>query len=191
MPCMMINVCLLFISSCSSVLCISDAMGTPTPNPSTGPSWQEHRLPDGALYWSRQLSLPSSSQSRRLVFVVTDLDLRESDILSRVDFFLSTSSAHIEKDLRQAQKAGGFKVTLEGYGDSEVWITPSSNAAIKPSIEPLPGAGPNELKIIWVDHATRTVRDTDEDKKSTRALQDEVIYRKLTGGFVHETFRTH
>lgn len=167
----------------------------PAPDPSKNLLvWQEHRLPDGALYWSRQISLPSSSQDRPIAFVVTDLDLREADILSRVDYFLATSMPYIEKDLQRAQDAKGFKVTLEGDENSEVWITLSSNAAsgtTRPSIQSLPGVGSNDLKILWVDHAERIMRESNEDKERPGAFQDEVIYRALIDGFICEIYRAH
>lgn len=154
----------------------------PIPRPAKAPSWQEHRLPDGSLYWSRPLALTFSPHSRPILAVVTDIDLRETEVLARVDDFLSHSSPDIEKEVQFARHEHGFQ---EDSG-KEVWLTLSSggpiqttssafSSPVQPSYHFTNGLGTDsEFKTIWIDHNSRTVKGNG----NSNGVQDEIIYRK-------------
>lgn len=128
------------------------------------PQWNEHRLPDGSMYWSRPISydLP-------MLLLVTDIDLREHGALGRVENFLARSSATTDEELDGAAEMGQ---------ERDIWLAFSSGPMTKTntlSTPITPTADPNAFRIIMVDHSKRTTLPHIDGK--SKDSDDEVSFR--------------
>lgn len=147
-----------------------------TPRTLLIPQWNEHRLPDGSLYWSRPLSydLP-------MLLLVTDIDLRETGALGRVENFLARSTATSSEGLEGAAELGQ---------ERDIWLAfsgpaPNPEFKSKPTFQALAQgttrqeavspSDPSAFKIVMVDHAKRTtLPHIDRPHKES---EDEVSFR--------------
>lgn len=140
------------------------------------PQWNEHRLPDGSLYWSRPLSydLP-------MLLLVTDIDLREQGALGRVENFLARSTATSGEELEGAAELGQERdiwlafsgpVLAETKGKAAAG---SGDHAVGSAGIPISPSDPSAFKIVMVDHAKRTTLPHIES--SRKDSEDEIAFR--------------
>jgi hypothetical protein len=140
------------------------------------PQWNEHRLPDGSLYWSRPISydLP-------MLLLVTDIDLRETGALGRVENFLARSTATSDEELEGAAELGQERDIWLAFSGSVPTSQPKSKFASQNQAErtteqePISPSDPSAFKIVMVDHAKRTtLPHIDRPHKES---EDEVSFR--------------
>src|SRR5258708_5533886 len=146
--------------------------------------WQEHRLPDGALYWPRPFHLPHAPAfipAYDIVEVVTDIALREPDTLHRLNSFLLASAPDIGEEIQKPAPPG----QPVGGRDSgrEVWVSareddgkPTSSTSFRGSIS---GANVKAFKIVWLDHYGRSLKEGDNDRERAKEISDDIVFREL------------
>ncbi|KAF8309565.1 hypothetical protein DL93DRAFT_2085457 [Clavulina sp. PMI_390] len=144
------------------------------------PQWNEHRLPDGSLYWSRPISydLP-------MLLLVTDIDLRETGALNRVENFLARSTATSGEELEGAAELGQERdIWLSFFGPVMSGTKAKGPAALERGNNdhvigkaglPLTPTDPSAFKIIMVDHAKRTTLPH-IDHASKDSAEDDVAF---------------
>lgn len=152
------------------------------------PQWNEHRLPDGSLYWSRPISydLP-------MLLLVTDIDLREQGALGRVENFLARSTATSGEELEGAAELGqerdiwlAFSSPLSGGARGKgkapsIFQDQSQASQLQTPVSP---SDPSQFKIVMVDHAKRTTLPHIESAR--KESEDEISFRKFRIGLFDE-----
>lgn len=147
-----------------------------TPRTLLIPQWNEHRLPDGSLYWSRPISydLP-------MLLLVTDIDLRETGALSRVENFLARSTATSGEELEGAAELGQERDIWLAFSGAVPNLQFKTKSASQSRTQGITGqatvseSDPSAFKIVMVDHAKRTtLPHIDRPHKES---EDEVSFR--------------
>lgn len=145
------------------------------------PQWNEHRLPDGSLYWSRPISydLP-------MLLLVTDIDLREQGALGRVENFLARSTATSGEELEGAAELGqerdiwlAFSTAVRATSEWKGKAPSISHDRVQGSEQqtPVSPSDPSQFKIVMVDHAKRTTLPHIES--SRKESEDEISFREF------------
>lgn len=140
------------------------------------PQWNEHRLPDGSLYWSRPISydLP-------MLLLVTDIDLRETGALGRVENFLARSTATSGEELGGAVELGQERDIWLAFSGPVLTSESKSKAIHRNQAqriteqEPVSPSDPSAFKIVMVDHAKRTTLPHID--RAHKESEDEVSFR--------------
>ena len=149
--------------------------------------WKEHRLPDGAIYWTRPFHLqhtPAFTPAYDIVEVVTDIDLREPETVHRLNSFLLASAPNIGEEIQKpaplGQPAGGRDSGRELWvtareDDGNPLHTPMPSTSLRGSIS---GAHVKAFKIVWLDHYGRGLKEGDNDRERAAEISDDIVFRK-------------
>lgn len=123
--------------------------------------WNEHRLSQGPIYWSRPVS-----SNPPLLYLVTDIDLRRPGALGQVENFLKDSPA----------TSAGDDATANGH-ERDIYLALSNNATkteyMSPPITP---TGSSAFKVMVVDHSKKTILPYVEGGEEGTSAKDAAGY---------------
>lgn len=149
------------------------AAAPPVPRTILIPKWDEHRLPDGTLYWSRLLSYDTPALA-----LVTDIDLRESGTLAKIEGFLARSSNPLGNT---ANGTMGLETLAVAGQPRDIWLAYAGSLPATEAPAPNPAANvtegivavPDPFKMVVIDHNKRETLLHVSDSKQ-KNLEEEI-----------------